>query len=106
MLAYPVTNLEIPRNTQTHFLPVSLQSENTEDSVWFDVGVFKTLFCEVTNYFLPSEGGDLASILSGQNPADSKVCPQLHPSVKPTECVCLSIVYLCSVLIVEAARSS
>ncbi|KAM9705210.1 LOW QUALITY PROTEIN: host cell factor 2 [Menidia menidia] len=29
------------------------------DGVWFDVGVFKTLFCEVTHFFLPaeSEGG-------------------------------------------------
>ncbi|XP_051974921.1 host cell factor 2-like [Xyrauchen texanus] len=51
---------------------LSQQTENAEDSVWFDVGVFKTLFCEVTHYFLPSEGGDLASTLSGRNSADSE----------------------------------
>lgn len=66
------------------FLSVPLQPENTEDSVWFDVGVFKTLFCEVTHYFLPSEDGDFVSIMSDQNQADSKVRPQLHSSIKTT----------------------
>ncbi|NP_001314768.1 host cell factor 2 [Danio rerio] len=42
----------------------SKQPETTKD--WFDVGVFKTLFCEVTHYFLPSENGDMASVLSAQ----------------------------------------
>lgn len=66
---------DVPPTTQSErdTLPTPSQhSENTDDSVWFDVGVFKTLFCEVTHYFLPSEGGDLALILSGQNPDDSK----------------------------------
>ncbi|XP_030623631.1 host cell factor 2 [Chanos chanos] len=40
-----------------------LQSESSENSTWFDVGVFKTLFSEVTHYFLPSENGDLGTAL-------------------------------------------
>uniref|UniRef100_A0A3Q3A928 Host cell factor C2 n=1 Tax=Kryptolebias marmoratus TaxID=37003 RepID=A0A3Q3A928_KRYMA len=31
------------------------------DQVWFDVGVFKTLYCEVTQYFLPAESNQVAS---------------------------------------------
>lgn len=29
--------------------------ESPAGSVWFDVGVFKTLYCEVSHYFLPAE---------------------------------------------------
>ncbi|XP_048011499.1 host cell factor 2 isoform X1 [Megalobrama amblycephala] len=50
----------------------SQQSEITKESVWFDVGLFKTLYCEVTHYFLPSENGDMASILSARNSSDSE----------------------------------
>ncbi|XP_077091047.1 host cell factor 2 isoform X2 [Siphateles boraxobius] len=50
----------------------SQQSQITKESVWFDVGVFKTLYCEVTHYFLPSENGDMASILSSRNSSDSE----------------------------------
>ncbi|XP_065121807.1 host cell factor 2 isoform X1 [Paramisgurnus dabryanus] len=56
---------DVPTTTQS-------EPENTEESVWFDVGVLKTLFCEVTHYFLPSECGDMASTLSSQNSADSE----------------------------------
>ncbi|XP_055046704.2 host cell factor 2 [Misgurnus anguillicaudatus] len=56
---------DVPPTTQS-------EAENTDESVWFDVGVLKTLFCEVTHYFLPSESGDLASTLSSQNSADSE----------------------------------
>lgn len=42
--------------------------------MWFDVGVFKTLYCEVTHYFLPSEEGDMASTRFGRNSSDSEVC--------------------------------
>ncbi|XP_013881614.1 host cell factor 2 [Austrofundulus limnaeus] len=37
----------IPRTDQAE--------QNQQDPVWFDVGVFKTLYCEVTQYFLPAE---------------------------------------------------
>ncbi|CAM4562637.1 unnamed protein product [Leuciscus chuanchicus] len=50
----------------------SSQSEITKESEWFDVGVFKTLYCEVTHYFLPSENGNMASILSSRNSSDSE----------------------------------
>ncbi|XP_058629865.1 host cell factor 2 isoform X2 [Onychostoma macrolepis] len=49
-----------------------IPSQQSEDSVWFDVGVFKTLYCEVTHYFLPSEECDVASTLFGQNSSDSE----------------------------------
>uniref|UniRef100_A0A671S8C3 Host cell factor 2-like n=1 Tax=Sinocyclocheilus anshuiensis TaxID=1608454 RepID=A0A671S8C3_9TELE len=49
-----------------------IPSQQSEDSVWFDVGVFKTLYCEVTHYFLPSEEGDMASTLFGRNSSDSE----------------------------------
>ncbi|XP_050964392.1 host cell factor 2 [Labeo rohita] len=47
-------------------------SQKSEDPVWFDVGVFKTLYCEVTHYFLPSEDGDMATTLSGRNSSSSE----------------------------------
>lgn len=41
-----------------------LQSERAEVSEWFDVGIFKTLFAEVTHYYLPSENGSTDQISS------------------------------------------
>ncbi|KAK1790362.1 hypothetical protein P4O66_014262 [Electrophorus voltai] len=35
----------------------SQQTKSCEDSTWFNVGIFRTLFSEVTHYYLPSEGG-------------------------------------------------
>uniref|UniRef100_A0A096MFP2 Host cell factor C2 n=1 Tax=Poecilia formosa TaxID=48698 RepID=A0A096MFP2_POEFO len=32
-----------------------LAKENQDGCLWFDVGVFKTLYCEVSHYFLPAE---------------------------------------------------
>ncbi|TRY69907.1 hypothetical protein DNTS_015363 [Danionella cerebrum] len=43
---------------------------SAQDSEWFDVGVFKTLFCEVTHYFLPSANGGMVSTLSAQTSSD------------------------------------
>ncbi|KAK3517816.1 hypothetical protein QTP70_018960 [Hemibagrus guttatus] len=40
------------------------ECERAEDSVWFDVGIFKTLFAEVTHYYLPSENGSTDQISS------------------------------------------
>lgn len=74
--------------------------------MWFDVGVFKTLYCEVTHYFLPSENGDMASILSAQNSSDSEVCLQhLHLSSFQ---FCVGVFYVTAAfcLTVEAAGSS
>ncbi|XP_038157988.1 host cell factor 2 isoform X2 [Cyprinodon tularosa] len=34
---------------------LSSDQENQDGSTWFDVGVFKTLYCEVSHYFLPAE---------------------------------------------------
>uniref|UniRef100_A0A1A7XN68 Host cell factor C2 n=1 Tax=Iconisemion striatum TaxID=60296 RepID=A0A1A7XN68_9TELE len=35
--------------------------ENQDGAMWHDVGVFKTLYCEVTHYFLPAEADQLMS---------------------------------------------
>lgn len=40
------------------------QSERAEVSTWFNVGIFKTLFAEVTHYYLPSENGSTDQISS------------------------------------------
>ncbi|KAI5618050.1 host cell factor 2, partial [Silurus asotus] len=37
-------------------------SLHTPSSLWFDVGIFKTHFAEVTNYYLPSENGSTDQI--------------------------------------------
>ncbi|KAK2892945.1 hypothetical protein Q8A67_012933 [Cirrhinus molitorella] len=52
--------------------PEPKPSQQSEGSAWFDAGVFKTLYCEVTHYFLPSEGGDMATTLSGRNSSESE----------------------------------
>ncbi|XP_029016228.1 host cell factor 2 [Betta splendens] len=38
----------------------------SEDAVWFDVGVFKTLFSEVSHYFLPPETDQAATVISSR----------------------------------------
>ncbi|XP_053364243.1 host cell factor 2 isoform X1 [Clarias gariepinus] len=38
------------------------QGERAEVSTWFDIGIFKTLFAEVTHYYLPSENGNADQI--------------------------------------------
>ncbi|XP_066525198.1 host cell factor 2 [Hoplias malabaricus] len=39
----------------------SQQTEGSEESVWFDVGIFKTLFSEVTHFYLTSVSDRLSS---------------------------------------------
>ncbi|XP_051977060.1 host cell factor 2-like [Xyrauchen texanus] len=68
----PASNVPLTKQSERNTSPIPSQ-QNKNDSVWFDVGVFKTLFCEVTYYFLPSEDGDLASSLSGRNSTDSEL---------------------------------
>ncbi|XP_016122263.1 host cell factor 2-like [Sinocyclocheilus grahami] len=62
--------LNITCQKERDISPIPFQK--SKDSVWFDVGVFKTLYCEVTHYFLPSEDGDMASTMSCQNSSDSE----------------------------------
>ncbi|KAM4569813.1 host cell factor 2 [Odontesthes bonariensis] len=50
--------------------------KNPGDAVWFDVGVFKTLFCEVGHYFLPAESDQVASAVSGRTPNSKEPCSQ------------------------------
>ncbi|XP_076861370.1 host cell factor 2 [Brachyhypopomus gauderio] len=48
----------------------SQQPESCEDPTWFDVGIFKTLFSEITHYYLPSDG--VASTIANRNSHDSE----------------------------------
>uniref|UniRef100_A0A3Q1FU74 Host cell factor C2 n=1 Tax=Acanthochromis polyacanthus TaxID=80966 RepID=A0A3Q1FU74_9TELE len=41
--------------------------QNPDDTVWFDVGVFKTLFSEVSHYFLPADSDQVMSLLGPQD---------------------------------------
>ncbi|XP_028287197.1 host cell factor 2 isoform X2 [Parambassis ranga] len=41
-------------------------AQNPEDAVWFDAGVFKTLFSEVSHYFLPADGDQVTSAVSSR----------------------------------------
>ena len=40
---------------------VQVPGEKPEDVRWYDVGVFKSLFCEVTQYYLSEEDQGAAS---------------------------------------------
>ena len=51
--------------------------KNPDHAVWFDVGVFKTLFCEVSHYFLPAESDQVASAVSSRT-ANSKEVKSLY----------------------------
>ncbi|XP_035801666.1 host cell factor 2 isoform X2 [Amphiprion ocellaris] len=39
---------------------------NPDEAVWFDVGVFKTLFSEVNHYFLPADSDQVTSAVSSR----------------------------------------
>ncbi|XP_034529928.1 host cell factor 2 isoform X2 [Notolabrus celidotus] len=56
--------------------------KNPEESVWFDVGVFKTLFSEVHHYFLPAESEQVTAALSSRipNPKEKLPGPQDYDS--------------------------
>ncbi|KAF7693792.1 host cell factor 2 [Silurus meridionalis] len=49
---------------------VTTPSGQNEVSAWLDVGIFKTHFAEVTNYYLPSENGSTDQI---SNDSESKI---------------------------------
>ncbi|XP_044042987.1 host cell factor 2 isoform X2 [Siniperca chuatsi] len=42
--------------------------QNPEEAVWFDVGVFKTLFSEVSHYFLPADSDQATAAISSRPP--------------------------------------
>ncbi|XP_018518260.1 host cell factor 2 isoform X2 [Lates calcarifer] len=42
--------------------------QNPLEAVWFDVGVFKTLFSEVSHYFLPADSDQVTSAISSRPP--------------------------------------
>ncbi|XP_036977910.1 host cell factor 2 isoform X2 [Acanthopagrus latus] len=42
--------------------------QNPDGAVWFDVGVFKTLFTEVSHYFLPADSDQVTSGISSRLP--------------------------------------
>ncbi|KAM9334612.1 host cell factor 2 [Symphorus nematophorus] len=45
--------------------------QNPDEAVWFDVGVFKTLFSEVSHYFLPADNDQAPAAISSR-PANTK----------------------------------
>ncbi|XP_065807632.1 host cell factor 2 isoform X2 [Labrus bergylta] len=49
--------------------------KNPEESVWFDAGVFKTLFSEVHHYFLPADSEQAIAALSGRTPNTKEKLP-------------------------------
>ncbi|XP_038594842.1 host cell factor 2 [Micropterus salmoides] len=42
--------------------------QNPDEGVWFDVGVFKTLFSEVRHYFLPADSDQATAAISSRPP--------------------------------------
>nr|XP_046234685.1 host cell factor 2 [Scatophagus argus] len=42
--------------------------QNPDEAVWFDVGVFKTLFSEVSHYFLPADSDQASAAISSRPP--------------------------------------
>ncbi|XP_076153203.1 host cell factor 2 [Alosa pseudoharengus] len=49
-----------PGSSMDHLSQTPAEEESLEEPVWFDVGVFRTLFAEVTEYYLPPEGEEEA----------------------------------------------
>ncbi|XP_022073978.1 host cell factor 2 isoform X2 [Acanthochromis polyacanthus] len=48
--------------------------QNPDDTVWFDVGVFKTLFSEVSHYFLPADSDQVMSAVSSRASNTKETC--------------------------------
>lgn len=51
--------------------------QNAEEAVWFDVGVFKTLYSEVSHYFLPADT-DQTSAVTSSRPLNMKEVKYCH----------------------------
>ncbi|KAM7366939.1 hypothetical protein PAMP_014872 [Pampus punctatissimus] len=49
--------------------------QNPSEAVWFDVGVFKTLFSEVTHYFLPADNDQATTGVSSRLPNTKEPFP-------------------------------
>lgn len=45
----------------------------SEEAAWFDVGVFKTLFSEVSHYFLPADSDQVSTAISSRLPNTKEV---------------------------------
>ncbi|AWO97823.1 putative host cell factor 2 [Scophthalmus maximus] len=50
--------------------------QNPEEAVWFDVGVFKTLFSEVSHYFLPADSDQVTTGVSSRATNTKEPFPQ------------------------------
>lgn len=72
--------------------------QNAEEAVWFDVGVFKTLFSEVSHYYLPADSDQTSAVTSGR-PSNSKevkyphICSGIMAS--PLVLTCAPAVFSC-----------
>ncbi|KAF0029426.1 hypothetical protein F2P81_018531 [Scophthalmus maximus] len=54
----------------------SQAQQNPEEAVWFDVGVFKTLFSEVSHYFLPADSDQVTTGVSSRATNTKEPFPQ------------------------------
>ncbi|KAM6896054.1 host cell factor 2 isoform 1-T1 [Lycodopsis pacificus] len=57
----------VPADKTTDFYAHAHQ-QNPDEAVWFDVGVFKTLFSEVSHYFLPADSDQATAAISSRPP--------------------------------------
>ncbi|XP_029351156.1 host cell factor 2 [Echeneis naucrates] len=57
-------NLGSSDKTQNFFTHTDQVQQAPVEAVWFDVGVFKTLFSEVTHYFLPADSDQVTAVSS------------------------------------------
>ncbi|XP_041820099.1 host cell factor 2 [Chelmon rostratus] len=68
------TELSSSAQQQSEGQPVSAEKttdQNPDEAVWFDVGVFKTLFSEVSHYFVPADGDQAPAAISSR-PSNTK----------------------------------
>ncbi|XP_049423263.1 host cell factor 2 [Epinephelus fuscoguttatus] len=50
--------------------------QSPDESVWFDVGVFKSLYSEVSHYFLPTDSDQATAAISSRQPNTKEPFPQ------------------------------
>ncbi|XP_034433514.1 host cell factor 2 isoform X3 [Hippoglossus hippoglossus] len=66
-LAQPLSDKPVPTDKTSDFYAHADQ-QNPEETAWFDVGVFKTLYSEVNHYFLPDDGNQVTAAVSSRPP--------------------------------------
>ncbi|XP_040886622.1 host cell factor 2 [Toxotes jaculatrix] len=54
--------------TENFYACTDQVQQNPDEAVWFDVGVFKTLFSEVSHYFLPADSDQVSTAISSRPP--------------------------------------